>query len=350
MDISGNIRNKLKSMKKRSENMKKIIIFSHEADIDGIGCIVLGKIAFNNIDYVLSPNPEKLELTFREYIQSGKLEEYDHIYVTDLALYDPALTMVAESNLKEKVLVFDHHKRSIDDNMNRYSFTTVIVKDEQGKRCGTNLFYEYLVKKHLLAATKAMDIFVEKTRQEDTWEWKNFGQFGEEAHDLAILFNAIGIKKYISAMTEKLQNNHLSFSFNDEEKILIQNKKEEYNEILKDIIGKAEYFEDENKNKFGIVFSNYEYRNEIPEYIIKNGNPNQIKYIIIAAMDQGEYGQKSYRSIEENFDVNKVASMHGGGGHLTASRVNITKEQKEKVYTLSKREGLKYLADSKYTS
>ena len=73
---------------------KKVIIFSHGSDIDGVNCVVLAKLAFNQIDYVLAPNIEKLEIIFREYIESNKLIQYDNIYVTDLALYEPALSMV----------------------------------------------------------------------------------------------------------------------------------------------------------------------------------------------------------------------------------------------------------------
>lgn len=81
--------------------MNKKILFSHESDIDGLGCAVLSKIAFGNVDCIFASNIEKLESIFREFIESHKLDEYDDIYVTDLALYDPSLTMVAESPLKK---------------------------------------------------------------------------------------------------------------------------------------------------------------------------------------------------------------------------------------------------------
>lgn len=213
--------------------MSKVIIFSHESDIDGLGCVILAKLAFNEVDYVLVPNTEKLEVTFRNYLDSHKLDEYDMIYITDLALYDPALTMVSKSPIKDKVRVFDHHKAAIENNMNRYPFTKIIEDDENG-------------------------------------------------------------------------------------------------------------------NKFGIVYANYEYRNELAEYIKNKKNPEEIKYFIVVAMDKGEFGQKSYRSIEEAFDVNVIAMNHGGGGHPGAASVNITKDQKEKSLVLSKRKSLKYLADSKY--
>ncbi len=329
--------------------MKKTIIFSHDSDIDGLGCVVLSKLAFDNLDYVVVTNVEKLETVFRSYLESSKLDKYDNIYITDLALYDPSLTMVATSSLRDKVLVFDHHKRAIESNMNRYNFTTIIEEDEKGKRCATDLFYEYLIKNKLLSQNESLNEFVELIRLEDTWQWKQKGDFGVKAHDLAILFNTIGIEDFISSMTTKLSKSTNSFSYSDEELEIIKNKKIAYEKKLTEIMSKAEYFNDENNNKFGIVFSEYEYRNELAEYVQNHHNPESIKYLIIVAIDKGENGQKSYRSIDETFDVNQVAMNHGGGGHVGAATVNITKEQKAKALTLNRKASLKYLANSKYT-
>ena len=329
--------------------MSKVLIFSHESDIDGLGCVVLGKLAFSNIDFKLVSNIEELELLFRDYIKSGKLNNYEKIFVTDLALYDPSLTMVEETELKDKVLIFDHHKRAIEDGMNRYNFTTIIEEDDNGKRCGCDLFYEYLRQNNLISLTTAISEFVELTRLEDTWEWKKNSQDGERAHDLAILFNAIGIDEYLGQMTLNLVNNSESFSLNNNQSKIVQSKKDEYNKLLCDLLKNAEYFFDENGYKYGIVFADYEYRNELAEYIRNNNNPDSIKYFIVVAMNKGEFGQKSYRSIDETFDVNEVAMNHGGGGHPAAASVSITQEQKEKSLTLTKRNSLKFLAESNYS-
>lgn len=328
--------------------MEKILLFSHESDIDGLGCVVLAKLAFKNLDYVLLPDIRKLELTFREYIQSDKLANYDRIYVTDLALYDPALTMVEESSLKDRVLVFDHHKMAIKDNMDRYSFTTIIEEENDRNRCGTELFYDYLVKNNLLVSTPALEEFVELTRLEDTWEWKKYGEIGVNAHDLAFLLNIIGKDSYIKNMISRLLSNQEHFFLSDYEKSLVQNKKNEYNNKIKEILSTAEYYVDEFGNKFCAVFSDYEYRNDLAEYIVKEGNPKQVSYIIVVAMDKGEYGQKSYRKVVDSFDVNEIAMTHGGGGHPGAAAVVIREEQKEHALTLTKDKRLKYLIDCKY--
>ena len=328
--------------------MDKIIIFSHDSDIDGLGCVVLAKLAFKDVKYIPAPNVEKLELIFREFINSNELEEYDRIFVTDLSLYDPSLSMVANSNLKDKVLVFDHHKRAIELKMDRYQFSTVIEEDTNGKKCATLLFYNYLLQSGYLKPTRSLDQFVELTRLEDTWEWKNKGNFGQEAHDLAILFSCIGKDEYVSKVTDYILSNKNNFLLDNNDLVLINNKKEEFEENYQSIISSIEYFIDEDGNNFGIVYANYEYRNELPEYIIEKGNPNSIKYLIIVAMDKGDFGQKSYRSIDKSFDVNHVAMKHGGGGHPGAAAVNISKDQKEKALSLPRREGLKYLAECKY--
>ena len=327
--------------------MEKCLIFSHESDIDGLGCVVLAKLAYNDLRYVLEHNTHSLEPVVCDFFESGLLDYYDKIYITDLALEEPTLTNIAKSKIRKKLKVIDHHQRAINLKLNRYPFTTIIEEDTK-KRCATDLFYEYLVNNDLLKRTKALDDFVESTRQEDTWEWKQYKEFGVRAHDLAILFNSIGKKEYINSMYNKLLNNK-DFSFTEEEQKIIESKKEiTRNYIENKILPRVVYLNDEDNNKYGIVYSKYEYRNEITDYIIEQGNPNKIKYIIIVALDKGVNGQKSYRAVEDNFDVNSIAMKHGGGGHLTAAMVNISEKQKKKIKTLSYEESLKFIANASY--
>ena len=80
-------------------------------------------------------------------------------------------------------------------------------------------------------------------------------------------------------------------------------------------------------------------------------NNTFLKYLIIVALEKGSFGQKSYRSIEEGFDVGKIAEAHGGSGHPGAASVNITEKQKEYALILrrnSNRESLNYLANCNY--
>jgi len=327
----------------------KTLIFSHESDIDGLGNIVLAKKAFKEMDYILAPSVASLEKTFREHLEAGSLSTYDRIFITDLALANPALEMVAQNEpLRNKVLIFDHHITSINDNLGIYNFTRIIDEDEKGKRCGTDLFYEYLTKNGFLNPSPVLNDFVELTRLEDTWEWKNAKERGQKAHDLATLLNVIGIEGYINSMLSKVNSTDSEITFTPEELADIEKEKREYRDLLQSLWEDAEFFIDANGNPYAILYAEYKYRNEIAEYVRSLENKKGIKYIIIVALEKGLAGQKSYRSIEDDFDVNVVAEAHGGGGHPKASSVNITPEQKEKVLTLNKKEGLKYLADSKF--
>lgn len=333
-------------------NYKKVIIFSHENDIDGLGNIILGKIAFGNIDYVLASNVNILESKFREHLESGTLYHYDRIYVTDLALYNPSLEMVSKDPvLSKKVLVFDHHKSAINEGCDRFDFSTIMEVDEKGaKRCGTDLFYSHLCSEGLLSRTQALDEFVELTRLEDTWEWKKTGEKGLKAHDMAILFNAIGIEQYIERMYTRLCINPPKFDLTDEEKKLVLTKKNEYLALLQKIWSDAEIFKDELNNDFAAVFASYEVRNELGEYV-RSLNINNLKYLVLIALEKGAYGQKSYRAIANDFDVGKVAEVHGGNGHPAAASVNITEEQKRLALVLkakSNRDSLEYLVNSCY--
>jgi hypothetical protein len=332
--------------------MEKCLIFSHESDIDGLGSIILGKIAFGEIDYVLVPSVASLENKFRELLEYGELDKYDSIYVTDLTLYNPSAYLVKNNpNIAKKVLVFDHHKTAINDGYSKYDFMSIVEEDNTGKRrCGTDLFYEFLLSNNLIDKITSIDDFVELTRLEDTWEWKKNGEIGEKAHDLAILFNIIGVDEYINKMYSKLVNLKETFEFDEDEKSIIKKKKEDYLKQLQQLWSESETFIDELNNKFSAVFAGYEYRNELAEYVRTLGIDG-LKYLIIIALEKGNYGQKSYRSIEESFDVGRIAEEHGGGGHPSAASVNITKEQKEYALTLknnNKRASLEFLVNSSY--
>ena len=48
--------------------MKKIILFTHKNDIDGINALVLAKLAFSYLDYELCPGFKELDTIFNNYL------------------------------------------------------------------------------------------------------------------------------------------------------------------------------------------------------------------------------------------------------------------------------------------
>ena len=302
----------------------KVLLFTHKNDIDGMGNAILAQLAFKEVDYELCGTFD-LTSSVESYFEGEKIYQYDRIYVTDLCLEDPVLSKVAmNSKLEGKVLVFDHHKTFTDPKYTSHKFVTVKIEDEKGLCCGTSLFYKHLVSEGLIDKdNKCISEFVELTRQHDTWEWRNIYN-NEKSRELSILFDALGYDGYISLMTEKLRKEDI-FEFDSMERILIDNRK-------KQIALKCEYYKDKIiyreilGMKAGIVFINYEYRNELAEYFREN--KFDMDFTMMIALDPGVV---AYRSVREGKAVRPVAELFGGKGHDRAATNPITDEMISKI-------------------
>ncbi len=249
------------------------------------------------------------------------------VFITDLYLEEPTLSKLAnDKKINNKIFLFDHHKSALEFNLNKYDFTTIKVYDENGLCSGTSLFYEYLISNNFIDSNKKIiNEFVELTRQYDTWEWKTKYN-NEMSHELTLLFDSIGCNGYIKLMYQKLLKNSKSqFYFNDIEKMLINNKKAQVQEKLATYIKKIHY-KDVLGLKAGIIFINYEYRNDLAEYIRQNNI--DIDFVMLVALD---YSSISYRSIKDTINVRLIAEAMGGKGHDKAASSPISDEQKIKL-------------------
>lgn len=314
----------------------KVLLFTHKSDIDGMGNAVLAKLAFEEVDFILCET-FSLQEEISKFYENGKIYEYDKIFVTDLWLEEPMLSRIAhDEKLKDKFFVFDHHKSALEGNFNKYSFATIKIEDESGLCSGTSLFYEYLTLNDFLNAKKKnIEEFSELTRQYDTWEWKTKYQ-NEMPHELTLLFDAVGANGYIKLMYEKLVGGEENFQFNELEEMLILNKKRQVEEKLTNYAKKIEY-RSVLGLKTGIVFIDYEYRNDLAEYLRVNNY--DMDFVMLIALD---YGTISYRTVKDNVNVRKIAEALGGKGHDKAASSPISLEQKgEIIKILLKEKGVK---------
>ena len=307
----------------------KVLLFTHKNDIDGMGNAVLGRLAFNEVDYVLCGTFD-LTKSVMKYIEDGSIYGYDFIFVTDLCMEEPLLSLIEnDKKLVNKILDFDHHRTFLDEKYTRYDFIKVCVSNDKGLCCGTSLFYEYLVdNRYIDGNNMAIKEFVELTRQHDTWEWKNIYN-NEKARELSILFDAVGCNGYIDLMVDKLNNeDNIVFQFNDIERMLIDNR-------LVQIKDKISYYCD---NIFycdilglraGIIFITYEYRNELAQYF--KDNNYDMDFAMMIALDPGVC---CYRSVKDGVNVREVAEYFGGKGHNAASSNPISEEFKNKIVDL----------------
>lgn len=312
----------------------KILLFTHKSDIDGMGNAVLAKLAFDEVDYVLCET-FNLQNEIAKYYDDGSIYNYDKVFVTDLWLEEPTLTKVAnDEQLKDKFFVFDHHKSALEGNFNKYPFTTIRISDERGLCSGTSLFYEYLVANSFIDSTiRRIEDFSELTRKYDTWEWKT--KYNDEMpHELTLLFDSVGCDGYIKLMFEKLRNSaNGDFQFSELERMLIDNKISQVQEKLSNYAKKI-YYREILGLKAGIVFIDYEYRNDLAEYFRQRNF--DMDFTMLIALD---YGTISYRNVKDNVNVRLIAEAMGGKGHDKAASSPISEEQKKeliKVLTIQK--------------
>ncbi len=302
----------------------KVLIISHESDIDGMGSVVLAKLAFEEVDYLLTDTP-KLPDLIQSLYDDNRIHQYNMVFVTDMWLSDPMLTKVAnDRELNGKFYVFDHHKSAIEESYDRYPFTKIKISDEYGRCCGTSIFYEFLLSNNYVDRAKGIYKFVELTRKYDTWEWKN--RYNDnEANQLNTLFNVLGKDDYISRVAEKLSKDSLHFAFDEQEALLIKYKE-------KRTIEKVEYYAENvyeckvmNYNA-GIVFVPSEYRNEITQYL--RDHNSKLDFVMLVCLESKRI---SYRNIKPDVNVRVIAEEFGGKGHDYAAASNVAEEDMQKI-------------------
>ena len=307
----------------------KVLLFTHKSDIDGMGNVVLAKLAFTKVEYRLCET-FNLQNEIKKYYDNKTIYDYDRIIVTDMWLEEPTLNKIAkDKKLKDKFFVFDHHKSALKEGCNKYPFTTIKITDERGMCSGTSLFYEYLIEnKFIDIKREIIREFSELTRKYDTWEWKT-KYYEELPHELTLLFDAVGCENYIEFMFEKLkENKNRKFIFNEIEEMFIRNKKDQTQEKLENYVKKV-YYTEVLGQKAGIVFIDYEYRNDLAEYL--RSHNFDMDFAMLIALD---YGTISYRSIKEEVNVRKIAEFFGGKGHDKTASSPISEEQKRKLIDL----------------
>lgn len=299
----------------------KVKLFTH-LDLDGIGCQIVGRLAFDDIDTTIVRNPQDASKKVAEFVNSGEFTNYDKIFITDISVDESTAELI--DNLEwesHRFSLLDHH--STAEFLNKYNWAEVIVKGSLGKNSGTNMFYEFLSMHGFFQRDiyrDALTVFVEKVRRYDSWEWKDIYN-DLEASSLNQLFWLLGQSKFVNTFVNRFKNaNRFTVRegswrqmFSDGDKVVIQidnDKKESYIDrkekqmMVKNLLG----------NKIGLVFAE--------QYISELGNVlserhQDLKYIVM--IDMGNK-RVSYRTTHNDIDLGKdVAKVYGGGGHAKAS-------------------------------
>lgn len=297
--------------------MNKKLIISHIADIDGLGSVVLSKIIFKNIDYILVELPD-LPKTIKELIDTKKYEEYEEIFITDLPINKDLIKLIQDHNdLKIKIKHFDHHESEVENNS--IDFINEIPIKDGILTCGTSLFYDYLKEnyKDSFLYNNATIRFVEGTRSRDTWDFKN--NDNKDANKLEIVHSYYGNEYYINKYIDVLKND-LEL-FNEGDNILIKRNEEEQEYYIKECDKKLITFNLDGY-KVGCVIAE-SYRSEVGNAL--SSNHPELDYILIVNFFRNSF---SFRTTKDNVDVSLIAKKYekNGGGHKKAAGMSITAE------------------------
>lgn len=292
-----------------------IKLFTH-TDLDGVGCAILAKLAFNDEVDIEYCNYDEINEKILDYINCN--DNSISIYITDISVNEEVAKLLDKRGC---VQLLDHHPTVLE--LNKYSWCRVVVEDLKGiKTSGTKMFYHWLGMNRWfsdeLENNKTLDRFVELVRDYDTWRWTELGDEGilcKQVNDLLYLY---GREKFISWCVSKICYSD-SFKLDDTDKLLLDIKQKEIDD----------YVEEKNKQLFtapmcgwiaGFVFAE-KYFSELGNRLCKM-HP-EIDFIAMIDMD----GTVSYRTIKDNLDLGqRIAKQFGGGGHPKAAGSQFSKE------------------------
>lgn len=281
---------------------KKYLLISHVADEDGITPVILSKLVFKNIDFVLT-EPREVDKSYLDNV-----DNYDFVYITDLNVSpELALKINEDESLKCKTLIFDHHKSALE--LNKYDYITVIDESDGRKESATSIFYEYLcsISDNDILHKNSTKGLVEQVRLIDTYDFKT--EEDKKAHNLDLLFSILGRENYIDYFDNYIRV-HDTFEYAKDEDFLIKLEKDKVDNYLKQKTDEMMRVNIDG-HKAGVVFAE-RYRSQLGNYLVSLYDDIDFAIIINVAKSV------SYRG-NGKIDLSVFAAKYGGGGHANAS-------------------------------
>lgn len=292
----------------------KVLLFTHKQDIDGMGCAILARKAFSELDYIPCKTFD-INCQVSNQIENKDIYKYDLVFVTDLCIKEPLLSKINKDEvLKNKIVVIDHHKSEIDEGNDKYDFVNITIEKSGTKVSGTSLFYDYLKNHSYLKENSGLSELVELTRSYDVWDWVKDNN--TKARKLHILFEEIGYKKYIEVIERMLEKYH-EIHFNEKENNIIDKFLVNLENDIKDILQNMKVYDiiiNNRSYKIGYVKCMYKYRNDISEYV-KKDNIYDVDTVGMIMLDTKTV---SYRNTKD-IDASAIATYFGGKGHKSAA-------------------------------
>lgn len=295
---------------------EKIYLFTH-TDLDGIGCAVLAKYAFHD---------DVLQI---EYCDNGEVDEKILRFlsdttakgiccITDISMSEKVAELIEADNGKRvEFHLLDHHPTA--EFLNRYKWADVVEAHQNGMRiCGTELFYEWLIKNGYLEDKPEIRKFVNLVRDYDTWRWAELGEEGKICKQVNDLFYLYGKDEFITQCLSQIKQKIFPY-------LTLENRaalKAEQKNV-------DHYVEEKNETITAMRLQGYDCGLVFADrYFSELGNRLAIMHpeldiIVMIDMD----GIISYRTVKENINLGEFARAYGGGGHAKAAGSQFTSKE-----------------------
>lgn len=286
-------------------------LFTH-IDLDGIGCGIIGNLAFENIDIEYC-NYNDINEKVQEFIKNNR-DNFDKVFITDISVNEETADMIHKNYQEDSELflnhfvLLDHHPTALW--LNKYSWCKIQIEDNLEKTCGTEIFYDLLKKNDCIKYNETLDTFVEKVKRYDTWLWKE--KYNDKTPKvLNDLFYIYGKERFIENMIYKIKNNRGLLSISDFDVInLEQDRIDRYIKSKSEKIIIKELKLD-RVYKFGIV-TGEQHISEMGNRLAEE-NPD-LDFIAIV-----NFNTVSLRTVKDDVNVGIIAKHFKGGGHPKAS-------------------------------
>jgi len=305
----------------------KVKLFTH-TDLDGIGCVIIAKLAFPTVDIEYC-NYDDINEKILNYMTTDGYKNFDLTYITDISVNEKVAEIIDEICKPESFVLLDHHKTALW--LNKYRWTCISEYiDENTKHSGTEMLYHNIINYYInevefrhVDLTNAFD-FVEIVRQYDTWEFKTKYNniLPKQVNDLMYLlgrdeFIDNAIYQIIMLHEYKLTVDNFMLLKKNQEKIDKYIESKEKTIIVKVIQG----------YKAGVVFAE-QYHSELGNKL----SEMHPELDFIAMINPSH--SISYRTVKKNIDLSVIADSYKGGGHAQASGSPISKEMKNSILDL----------------
>lgn len=282
--------------------MKQVVI-SHKNCPDGCASVILSKVVYPQIEYVMSIHNVIDDIVCKKAFD---LEEGGELILIDICCSKAALDKAAHDLLgKEASLyIYEHHESQkwlLDYDFPQGLKGEVIFNNDA---CASKIFYETWVHKN--EALKTYADFIEVINDRDLWINKR-----KEGQDIATLCNILGDASFINRFFK-----NPSVDLLHREKILLEYQRKKDEEKIAKLLSKIELAKDREGYKYGLMYG----EGNASDLLNKALETHDLEYAILLNLNT-KTGSIRGRG---NFDCALFASKYNGGGHRKASgfRVN----------------------------